>query len=154
MPLDDVFETHAHAYQRAVARIPTQPLHYKGRAFPDCPTVDPPELEIADPMLGIRAGSSYTQEFALYPLGGTDQLPECERDGPDYFCFINMLRRDIRAGVGAPPAQRLNTTSYMYLNSKNNPIVAMGGNEEFEWGLSNYSMPWENWSADTLSSVL
>ena len=47
------------------------------------------------------------------------------------------------------PTQRLNTTGHMYLNSKNNPIAKLGGNEEYEWGESNYSMPWENWSNAT-----
>lgn len=86
VPLDDVFETHAHTYQRALGRIPRQPLHYNGRTFPDCPVADPPELEIADPMLAIRAGpaGAYTQEFALYTL--LEPQPECESS--DYFCFM------------------------------------------------------------------
>ena len=85
VPLDDVFETQAHSYQRAVRRIPSQPLHYKGRTFADCPVADPPEREISDPMLGLRAGGSYTQEFVLYTLLGA----ECEGGMADYFCFIN-----------------------------------------------------------------
>jgi hypothetical protein len=32
---------------------------------------DPPEIEIADPMLGLRAGGErYTQEWAVYLLSG------------------------------------------------------------------------------------
>jgi hypothetical protein len=150
VPLDDVFETHAHSYQRALRRIPSQPLHYKGRTFADCPVSDPPELEISDPMLGLRAGGSYTQEFALYTLLGA----ECEGGMADYFCFINRLRSDIRAEAGAPKTQLVNSTSYMFLNSKDNPIAKMGGNEEYQWGLQNYSMPWESWSNETLASVL
>ena len=133
-----------------MGRIPRQPHFYKGRSFPDCPTTDPPELEIADPMLGLQAGTAYTQEFALYAL--LEPQPECE--ALDYFCFINQLRQDIRAAAGVPPTQLLNNTGYMYLNSKNNPIAKLGGNEEYEWGLANYSMPWEDWSQETLASTL
>ena len=71
-----------------------QPLHYKGMSFPDCPVTDPPEIEVGDPMLAIKAGGQYTQEFALYALLGPQ--PECTTDKNDYFCFINMLRADIR----------------------------------------------------------
>eukprot|EP01052_Picozoa_sp_SAG31_P043358 SAG31_NODE_7197_length_1759_cov_1.663253_2_plen_251_part_01 len=151
VPLDDVFETHAHTYQRAVQRFSSkQPQHYKGETFPDCLVTDPPELEIADPMLGLRAGGQYTQEFAIYSLIGLQ--PGCEVN--DYFCFINKLRTDIRQAAQAPRTQRLNCTGYMALNSQHNPISEMGGNEEYQWGLGNYSMPWEEWSNETLQSVL
>lgn len=151
VPLDDVFETHAHTYQRAVPRFsPMQPEQYKGETFPDCPVADPPELEIADPMLAIHASGQYTQELAIYPLLGPQ--PGCVVN--DYFCFINQLRADIREAAHAPTTHRLNNTGYMALNSQHNPIVKMGGNEEYQWGLGNYSMPWENWSIETLQSVL
>ena len=151
VPLDDVFETHAHTYQRAVRRFsPTQPYHYKGESFADCPVADPPELEIADPMLALRAGGNYTQELAVYPLLG----PQLGCEANDYYCFINKLRADVRYAAGAPPTQRLNSTGYMGLNSQQNPINKMGGNEEYQWGLAKYSMPWENWSNDTLRTVL
>ena len=60
----------------------------------------------------------------------------------------------IRAEAGAPKTQLVNSTSYMFLNSEDNPIAKMGGNEEYQWGLQNYSMPWESWSNETLASVL
>ena len=129
-----VFETHAHGYQRALRRNPTQPLHYGGRTFADCKVMEPPEIEISDPMLAIRAEGSYTQEFAVYPLLGAQ--PECESN--DYYCFINMLRGDIRADAGVPATQLLNTTGYMSLSSDEDPITKMGGNEEYHLGLTNW----------------
>ena len=148
VPLDDVFETHAHSYQRAVQRLSTQPRVYKGRPFPDCAVTNPPEIEIADPMLAIRAGESYTQEFALYALVG----PQLDCLANDYYCFINMLRKDIRIAAGVSATQLLNTTGFMSMPSDHDPITKLGGNEEYQFGLSNWSMPWEDWSLDTLSS--
>jgi hypothetical protein len=130
VPLDDVFETHAHAYQRAVRRLRTQPRVYQGRPFPDCPVASPPEIELADPMLAIRAGESYTQEVALYALLGPQ--PHCPTN--DYYCFINVLRSDIRAAAGVPPTQLLNTTGFMSMPSDDNPITKLGGNEEYQFG--------------------
>lgn len=62
--LDDVFETHVHSTQRAIPRWPTQPLHYKGRTFSPCSVASPPDVEISDPMLGLR--DTYRQEWAVY----------------------------------------------------------------------------------------
>ena len=86
--LDDVFEQHAHAYQRAVRRRNTQPRTYRGRPFADCPTTTPPEIELGDPMLGLPPGDTYVQEWAVYTLGA-----EACAEQRDYFCFINAVSR-------------------------------------------------------------
>ena len=121
LPLDDVFETHAHGTQRAFKRRPGQPEKYKppGSAteswtFPDCPVTDPPEIEIADPMLGLKAGGTrYTQEWAAYLLAGN-----CT----DYYCFINQVREDITP-PGADTVQTL-YSGWLEVPSDKNPIVS------------------------------
>jgi hypothetical protein len=102
-------------------------------------------------MLAMRAGSTYTQEFALYALLGPQ--PDCEHEN-DYFCFVNMLRRDIRADAGVPATQLLNTTGFMMMPSAHDPITKRGGNEEYQFDLTNWSTPWENWSTATLGAFL
>jgi hypothetical protein len=143
LPLDDVFETHAHTYQRAITRWPTQPRSYLNINFTDCPISDPPELEIADPMLGISAGARYTQEWAVYgPMGGFE-TDSCN----DYYCFINAVQRDIRVAARAPQTTWVNA-SMLTLFSEFNPIGQ--DREEWQLGVANFSMPWEHWSNATL----
>jgi hypothetical protein len=121
LPLDDIFETHSHGTQRAFKRRPGQPEKYKppGSAteswtFPDCPVTDPPEIEIADPMLGLKTGGTrYTQEWAAYLLIGN-----CT----DYYCFINQVRADITP-PGADTVQTL-YGGWLEVPSDKNPIVS------------------------------
>ena len=43
-------------------------------------------------------------------------------------------------------ALRLNNTGFMAMPSQHDPITKLGGNEEYLFGLSNYSEPWEAWT--------
>ena len=149
LPLDDVFETHAHVYQRAIARLLTQPRHYIGIDFADCLTSEPAELEISDPMLGIALGTSYTQEWAIYgPLGGFE-VDNCN----DYYCFINAVRHDVRVSAGAPLTTRVNASA-ISMASMFDPITRRGGDEEWQLGAANFSEPWEHWNNSTLDDYL
>ena len=57
-----------------------------------------------------------------------------------------QLRADIRASAGVQKALRLNNTGFMAMPSQHDPITALGGNEEYLFGLANYSEPWEAWT--------
>ena len=94
-------------------------------------------------------GASYTQEWAVYgPMGGFG-ADSCS----DYYCFINAVRRDMRVAAGAPLTTRLDA-SVIGLASEFDPIVRRGGNEEWQLGAANFSMPWENWPNNTLDAYL
>ena len=60
-----------------------------------------------------------------------------------------------QADAGAPATQLINTSGFVTgMASKNNPITKEGGNEQYQFGLANYSMPWEDWSNATMASWL
>lgn len=86
LPLDDVFQIHGVATQSALAVYPRGPR-------PGCAVTTPPSIQIADRNLGLHAGSSYIQEWAIYPT-----TQPCN----DYYCFINAARK---ARWGKPSVQ-------------------------------------------------
>ena len=74
--LDDVFRVHAQQRQYAMPSL-------NPRVQMQCPVSSPPSIELSDPFFGLGSGTSYTEEWAVYPFG-----TEC----PDWFCFVNALR--------------------------------------------------------------
>jgi len=83
LPLDDVFEAHAWGWQAAVRRQPGSDVG------PECDVSPTPSLGLVDEFLALRAGSTYTQEWAVY-VAGSDE-------GTDYWALINRCRRDVGA---------------------------------------------------------
>ena len=55
--------------------------------------VDDNAIKFGTDRLGLAPGESYTMQWALYPSGAPQSGPGAS-GGPDYFAFINQVRRD------------------------------------------------------------
>ena len=93
LPLDDTFEVHSLATQRAIEHIPGswpgKPKSAGGKDFGPCDITSPPSISLSDQYLAIAAGQSYTQEWAIYP--------SVDVATSTYWSFINTVRADIGA---------------------------------------------------------
>eukprot|EP01043_Picozoa_sp_COSAG02_P061135 COSAG02_NODE_8146_length_2690_cov_3.119259_1_plen_740_part_00 len=128
LPLDDVFQIHGVATQSALPVYPRGPR-------PGCAVTAPPSIQIADRNLGLHVGSTYTQEWAIYPT-----TQPCN----DYYCFINAARK---ARWGEPSIQ-LNGTGYLSMNT-NLPDVDYSELED-----AGFVEPWKEWSNRTWTEFL
>jgi hypothetical protein len=121
IPLDDVFETHHYGNVSAfhTAKLPVQsdPPAWRrksnvcGNHHPNpppcvCTVTNPPSLSLVDQNLVLPAGGEvYTQEWAVYPLPAS-----C----PDYYCFINSVRQDLKVDAITIPGTGLLSMSPEY----------------------------------------
>ena len=128
LPLDDVFQIHSVGTQAALGVYPRGPN-------PGCSVTSPGSIEIADRNLGLAPGSSYTQEWAIFPT-----TSGCT----SYYCMINAARK----ARWSEPSVRLNGTGYLSMGT-NVPYTVYSELEN-----SGYKQPWAVWNDSTWERFL
>jgi hypothetical protein len=128
-----------------------------------CLSTSPPSINIKDVNLGLRSGTRYVQEWAVYPTSSgksaRELQPSCRThkgsytvltikcnhsSGGDYYSFINQLRQDRWGAVST----RLNGTGYLSMNT------AFPNTMYSELENAGYSKPWGNWTAAEMETFL